>query len=427
MIKSKFLLFITILGLLIYVSLTAWGVESNTHLESTSINDAINQANKKEEVSLHLLRKEILIKHLEAYFQDALDAHLIIGAGVSIVSGDSVLFNGGFGRRNSTLNERVNAQTVFRLGSLSKGFTGVLAGIEVHNGNLNWEDKLAEAIPQFHLKDKENEEAITLSTILSHTTGVPYHCYTNLVEAGLSMSQIAERFDIIKSTSKPGQLYSYQNAMFALSGEMLQIATGDNMHELLQNRIFNPLDMQFASTDYDALVGGTNYAYPHKNTAQGFKPIPVNKKYYNAIPAGGINASPEDMSKWMRFLLGYNESVLSKTNLQTIFTPQIEMIEARKYYQRWEGHLKSSYAYGWRIHEFKDSATEKKTTMIHHGGSVNNYRNEIALYPEEELGICILFNSMTPLATSVIPDVHKIVRKVMQQSLADFERNAECL
>ena len=427
MIKSKFFLCLILLGLLICASLTTRDVESNTHLESALITDATNEVNNRDEAALRSLRKEILSKHLEAYFQKAIDAHLIIGAGVSIVSGDSVLYNGGFGRRNATLNDPINAQTVFRLGSLSKGFTGVLAGIEVHNGNLNWEDKLAEAIPQFHLKDKENEQAITLSTILSHTTGVPYHCYTNLVEAGLSMSQIAERFDIIKSTSKPGELYSYQNAMFALSGEMLQKATGKNIHELLQNRIFNPLDMKFASTDYDALIGGTNYAYPHKNTAQGFRPILVNKKYYNAIPAGGINASPEDMSKWMRFLLGYNESVLGKTNLQTIFTPQIEMIEARKYYQRWEGHLKSSYAYGWRIHEFKDNATEKKSTMIHHGGSVNDYRNEIALYPEEELGICILFNSMTPLATSVIPDVHNIVREVMQQSLADFERNPESL
>ena len=48
----------------------------------------------------------------------------------------------------------MNAETVFRLGSLSKGFTGVLAGIEVQEGNLNWDDKLIDAVPNFSLKDK---------------------------------------------------------------------------------------------------------------------------------------------------------------------------------------------------------------------------------------------------------------------------------
>jgi beta-lactamase class C len=52
--------------------------------------------------------------------------------------------------------------------------------------------------------------------------------------------------------------------------------------------------------------------------------------------------------------------------------------------------------------------------MIHHGGHVNSYRSEIAIFPQEDLGITILFNSPTKLARTVIPDLHKIVKKVME-------------
>ncbi|MFI8378570.1 serine hydrolase domain-containing protein [Leeuwenhoekiella sp. NPDC079379] len=374
----------------------------------------------QQEKDLFQLRKAAINLAIADYFKQAIDQHLIIGAGVSVISGDSILFNGGFGMRSFSKLDSVNAQTVFRLGSLSKGFTGVLASIEVEEGNISWEDKLATALPQFHLKNKLNEQAITLSNVLSHTTGVPYHCYTNLVEAGLTMSQIAERFGVVNTISKPGDLYSYQNAMFALSGEMMQVATGQSIQQLLQNKIFTPLNMKTASTDYDAMISTDNYAFPHKNTAKGWMQIPVNKKYYNAVPAGGVNASAEDMAKWMRFLLGHEESVLTKSGLKTVFTPQIEMLDGRKYYQRWKGHLKSSYAFGWRIHDFIDAKTGAQTSMVHHGGSVSNFRNEIALYPAEDLGVCVLFNSMTPLATSVIPELHDIIKNIMNTPASKF-------
>ncbi|MDP5043581.1 MAG: beta-lactamase family protein [Leeuwenhoekiella sp.] len=422
MINKKFVLWSTFLILLITLSLSTHNFDSQNKVKSPTAVNVTGAAAvvTKQEKELFKMRKNAINIAIANYFKKAIDQQLIVGAGVSVVSGDSILFNGGFGMRSFSKLDSVNAQTVFRLGSLSKGFTGVLAGIEVAEGNLSWDDKLATALPQFHLKNKLNEQAITLSNVLSHTTGVPYHCYTNLVEAGLAMSQIAEKFKVINTISKPGDLYSYQNAMFALSGEMMQAATGQSIQQLLQNKIFSPLNMKTASTDYDAMINTDNYAFPHKNTAKGWMQIPVNKKYYNAVPAGGINASAEDMAKWMHFLLGHEESVLTKSGLQSVFTPQIEMLDGRKYYQRWKGHLKSSYAYGWRIHDFINAETGVETSMIHHGGSVSNFRNEIALYPSEDFGVCVLFNSMTPLATSVIPDLHDIVQNIMNMPASEF-------
>ena len=218
---------------------------------------------QQEKARVFKMRKAALQTAIDAYFKKAIEDRLIIGAGVSIVTGDSIILKSGYGKRNVYKSDTVNDQTVFRLGSLSKGFTGILAEIEVKEGNLSWEDKLIDAVPAFGLKDKANAQTITLSNVLSHTTGVPYHCYTNLVEDGLKLQTIADRFKVINTYTKPGLIYSYQNAMFALSGEMMHAATGQTLQALLQNKLFTPLHMNTASTDYEAMITTNNLSLIH--------------------------------------------------------------------------------------------------------------------------------------------------------------------
>ena len=153
---------------------------------------------------------------------------------------------------------------------------------------------------------------------------------------------------------------------------------------------------------------------PHKRRGRRWRSLKINQKYYNAIPAGGVNASIADMAKWMRFLLGHNPDVMPETGLKNTFNPKISLPGKNKYYQKWDGHQESYYAYGWRIHDFKENTTGESNRMIHHGGYVNNYRSEIAIFPQEDLGVTVLFNSPTKLARNVIPDLYKIIKEVME-------------
>jgi len=155
-----------------------------------------------------------------------------------------------------------------------------------------------------------------------------------------------------------------------------------------------------------------NIAIPHSKRRSGWRTLPLRNRYYNAVAAGGINASAADMGKWMRFLLGHNPEVMKTEAIQEAFTPFISVNNHRKYYQRWPGHKQSSYGYGWRIHQFQEAETEKEITIWHHGGSVNNFRNEIALYPDSDLGICVLLNGNSKIARTVIPDLHALVKEV---------------
>ncbi|WP_378181461.1 serine hydrolase domain-containing protein [Aquimarina sp. SS2-1] len=372
-------------------------------------------------------QRQLLKEEITAYFNKAFKQKKFIGASVGIVKCDSVMYSGGFGKRNVSLNDTVNAETIFRIGSVSKGFAGVLSGIYVEEGLLNWEDKVNQYVPSFQLASKKWTDSVTLSHILSHSSGLPYHSFTNLVEDGVDLQTIAGQFKSIPTIDKPGRIYSYQNAIFALSGEMIEKVSGMSYGDAIAEKIFKPLQMNTASTDYESIKNASNIAMPHRRYGRGWRSLKINQKYFNAIPAGGVNASVTDMTKWMRFLLGHNPSVMSNDGLKNVFNPVIDLPGRSKYYQKWSGHQASHYAHGWRIHDFKNNKTGESSRMIHHGGHVNSYRSEIAIFPQEDLGITILFNSPTKMAKRVIPDLHEIVQKILATPIEEIEEQLAML
>ncbi|NHF60116.1 beta-lactamase family protein [Flavobacteriaceae bacterium TP-CH-4] len=402
----------TLLVIFLLVVATASTVRTNESDTTISATVPEHRVVDEKEAKRYKLRQQKLKGALKAYFEKAIANGDIVGAGVSIVEGDSILISDGFGKRSIDGKAKIDGTTIFRLGSLSKGFAGVLAAGLKSEGKLSWNDKLIDYIPEFKFGDPINTAKITVSHILSHTSGTPYHSFTNLVEAGLPMATIARRFDEVTPLSEPGQLYSYQNAMFALSQEVMRKATGKAVQRSLQNRFFTPLGMATVSMDHETLLNSDNVAIPHARARKGWRSLPLKDRYYNAVVAGGINASSLDMAKWMRFLLGHNPEVMEKADITEVFKPFVALNGHNKYYQRWPGHLQSYYGFGWRIHRFQGMDTNKETTIWHHGGSVNNYRNEIALYPEDDLGICVLLNGNSKLARTVIPDVRAIVQRV---------------
>lgn len=404
--KPIFLIFAFLLVTIIFVR----SVASSHKVKAISSHEVTKTTVDPEALKLYQLQQQELNAALTAYFKKAIAQGDIVGAGVSIVKGDSIITSQGFGKRSIKTNEKVNGETVFRLGSLSKGFAGVLAADLVSEGQMQWTDKVSDFIPEFRLGDSINTSQITLATILSQTSGAPYHSYTDLVEAGLPLTDIAKRFKSVAPISKPGKMYSYQNAMYALSGEMMQEVTHQDIRTLLNDKFFKPLDMHSISMDDESLKHQKNVALPHSKSRNGWRTLKLRNNYYNAVAAGGINASALDMAKWMRMLLGHRPDIMDQSALDQAFNPFIEIKGHGKYYQRWPGHVSSYYGFGWRIHNFMEHDIQK--TMYHHGGSVNNYRNEIAVFPDSDLGICVLLSNTSKLAKTVIPDLYKIVNDV---------------
>ena len=154
--------------------------------------------------------------------------------------------------------------------------------------------------------------------------------------------------------------------------------------------------MTTASTGLDQFEANGNATSPHRRVRGNWRVTTVNPAYYTVTPAAGINASILDMAIWARANLGAYPEVLSRSFLELQHSPVVETPRGN-YFNRWQGLEHAYYALGWRVFDYRGMR------VIHHGGGVRGFRSEVALVPERNLGVVVLFNAETRVANDIVP------------------------
>ncbi|MEZ4898719.1 MAG: serine hydrolase domain-containing protein [Saprospiraceae bacterium] len=334
---------------------------------------------------------------LVSWLDSAFKANDLPGMAVAVVYRDSILYTGTWGYTSLKTHQPLSNDSPFRLGSLSKGVSSVLTSRLVQAGYLDWDDCVSDYLPDFRIGKYDD---ITIRQILSHTTGLPYHAHTSLIESKWSLEKALPYLAHVKTISKPGQLYSYQNLAYSAIQPVLEKATGKSYPDLLNEYLFQPMGMLHASCDQASMLHDSLAAQPHVHTRKGWYQRQITAKYYNAIPAGGVNASINDMAHYVKNLLGYGQ--LDAHEFTPIFEPFIKTPIERRYFRDWDQLNEAYYGMGWRI------LVNQEDTVYYHGGFVNYYRSEIAMRPCDGLGIVFLFNEFTPFAKQVVPEILRL-------------------
>ncbi len=341
-------------------------------------------------------RNELLVKY-EDFLKEFIDSTDNVGAAVTVVSYDSVVYLNSFGLTNANEEDSVNVNTVFRLASVSKGFAGVLAAILEQDSIIDLDEKVVDILPGFKLKDSASTSKLTIRHTLNHTTGLVPHAFDNLVEAGVSVSQIITQLRNVDIAAEPGKVYGYQNAVFSLLDTILRVKTQKSYAEHLEERIFAPLEMKNASANFSKMQENNNIAYPHIRSSKGYVPVKLNNRYYSASPAAGVNASIQDMSEWLKALLGSRPEVIDSSVISLVSSPTVYTPLRRSYTLNWGDVEDRHYGLGWRIYRFRGH------DIVYHGGYVKGYRAEIAFCREENTGIVFLQNSPNRLSSMSVP------------------------
>lgn len=333
------------------------------------------------------------------------------GMAVAIIKDGVVVFRRTYGVKRVQSSKKVDGHTAFRMASVSKTFAGVLTAILVEKGYLDWEDKVVQHVPEFKLKDSLTTRSLEVRHLLSHTTGLPRHAYSNLLNAGIPYREILSLLSEVTIFHPPGDTYNYQNVAFSVIGDVLESVMGKPYNELLEEYIFLPLGMADASTDYETFIGSNNIAHPHQRRYGNYRERKISPNYFDVGPAAGVNASLDDMIKYMRLLTGYHPEVLSDSSLQNIFSPQVAVPKREGVVVSWRPVDAAWYGLGWR------GIKKENQTIIYHGGYVNGYRSEIMTIPEEQLGMVILSNA----PNSLISDAGMILLQQLMEFGYPFE------
>ena len=339
-----------------------------------------------------------IINAFDCYLDNTVSQHLLPGAAVSVVKDQCILLQKCYGVKKFGTKDSVNKHTVFRLGSVSKGFAAVLTGVLVKENVFGWDDSIKNLYPDFNILDDNYEKEITIRHILSQTTGMPRHAYTDLLDDNVSYENIKPLLCSIPSIGPPGKYYSYQNVIYSMIADVMKSVTGENYSELMQEKIFDPLNMCDASTDYINFAKNGNIAYPHIKLKNGdWYTDKINDRYYTVAPAAGVNASISDMTSWLMAMLGNYNQYVDTSTLHEIFSPHIKCYNRWQYKRNWKKLDKAYYGMGWRVFDYNGKI------IAYHGGYVRGYKAEIAIIPEDKTGIVLLTNAASFLPDKYVP------------------------
>jgi beta-lactamase class C len=338
-----------------------------------------------------------VLTEYESFIQNAIKKGIAPGAALAIVKDSSIIYLKGFGLKQVGKPDSINTNTVFRLGSVSKCFASVLTGTLVNDHVVDWDDPVIKYLPDFALKSKDYTQKLTLRHVLSHTMGLPYHAFTNMIEERAPLDTLLKELRYLDLNGEPGKVYSYQNVGYSVIGKVIETATNHSFEEMLKEKLFGPLRMKNSSASFQSMMNNNNKALPHLLSRSRWVSVPVSDTYYDVAPAGGVNASIADMALWLKALLGNDQEVLNDQTLNQIFEPQVRAISKNRNFWQWQRPKASYYALGWRVLAFKND------TIEYHGGYVNGYRSEVAIDRKNKLAICILTNSAGNLPDQAIP------------------------
>ena len=340
------------------------------------------------------------VRGFESMAEQIVAGGRIPGLAVAIVQNGRVLSARGYGVTDARNGQPVDAHTVFRLASLSKSFAGTVTGMLVNEGMLRWDSRLTDYVPDFKLSAPDAAQQITLADLLSHRVGLTHNAFDRDLEANADFHSLTMKMADAPMTCAPGQCYAYQNVAFSLVGDVVFAATGQFYSEEVARRIFKPLGMHDASYGLEGIEASARWARPHVRRGGSWVPLTPKPTYYRVAPAAGVNASASDMAQWLLAQTGHRPDVLPAPLLATLHTPLVATPgELRGASWRRTRLNAAGYALGWRVFNYAGH------DVVFHGGAVQGYRGAMALLPDRDLGIAILWNSESALPSGLLPTI----------------------
>lgn len=338
--------------------------------------------------------QESLPENFDEWVEASRQDWKIPGMAIGIVKDGEVVYAKGFGEKKLGGGEAVDANTIFSIASVSKNITAAALGILVDEGKIDWDDKVTQHIPWFKLKDPWVTNELTIRDALVHRVGSG-----RVLGNRLQFMTDSPRDTILyqmryMDLEKPFRSdYVYNNVMYSLVGQIIEHVEGVTWDEFLQTRLFEPLGMTSATTSITAIKENDNQAYPHQEIEGEVVSI-QRRNWDNAGPAGGVNASINDLNKWMLMQLGtsgeYNgKTIVSRKQMNEIHKPQMV---------RGQGNAmgpQATYGFGWSITDHKGKR------VITHGGATDGFNTAMYLMPELELGIIVVGNTFNRLGNAV--------------------------
>ena len=289
------------------------------------------------------------------FFRNEVATGKIPGAVVLIQQHGKPVYHEYFGVQDTVSKAPMTDQTIFRLSSMTKAITSVVAVQLIDEGKLGLNDPIAKYIPSFAnvkvgVEKKADDGTRTLELVppdrpptvldlMRHSSGITYGFYgdslvrkayaaANLYEGDFDLAEFAERIAKLPLHNQPGALWQYGHSTDVL-GRIMEIVSGKSLLAVEKEKLLDPLGMKdtgFFITDPAKLK---LLAQPMPNDSD----FRVGRKYTPETPrkwesaTGGMISTMSDFSRFAQMLLDggkfEDKTYLSPKAFEMLTTDQI--------------------------------------------------------------------------------------------------------
>jgi CubicO group peptidase (beta-lactamase class C family) len=333
-------------------------------------------------------RNKFISDSLDQYINRALTNWRIPGAAICIVKDGKVVMMKGYGVKELGLNNKVDINTLFMIGSNTKAFTATALAMLQVDHKLSLDDKVTKYLPEFKLDNQYAGQEAMVRDLLCHRLGFKtFEGDFTFYNTNLTRSDIIERLGHLKAAYPFRTKWGYTNSAFLTAGQIIPKVTGKEWEVYIKENIFAPLGMINTLALSVDLPKSLNRTVPHSLVNGQLTAIPY-PMLDGLAPAASISSSVNDMSKWALALLNDGKvgtrQVISNAAIQATRQPQD--IVGRVTHLNGESNYEL-YGLGWFLQDYDNRQ------LVMHDGGVSGYLSSVTLVPKEHLGIIILTNT----------------------------------
>lgn len=206
-----------------------------------------------------LFEKEVIIKHIPKRVKgesfDMTDTsegqelktifkkYTTVGASIAIIKEGQIAYHYEYGYADRENNIPVNQNTKFRVASVSKVFTAMLAMKEVDEGKLSLDDNLSDLLGFRFNNPKYPDTPVTMRMLLTHTSGLSGK--EGLYNGALCSAVVKES----NYSAKPGKKFIYSNLGMGIAGAVVEIASDMTISKYASESLLKPMGID---ASYDA-------------------------------------------------------------------------------------------------------------------------------------------------------------------------------
>ena len=293
------------------------------------------------------------------------------GVAVIVTKNGETLYKQARGLANIELQVPIQADTVFRLGSITKQFTGAAIMMLVEQGKLSLSDNLHKYVPDFPTEGN----TVTIKHLLTHTSGIAnYTQDEKIMEKELktptTLDAMIKRFAEHPMALKVGEANRYSNTGYVLLGKIIEVVSGKTYAEFIEQDIFAKLAMK--NSRFGGLQLIPNRASGYSQGENGY----VNAGYIDMMwphAAGSLLSTVDDLNIWFSALR--NGKLISKKSYKSM-TSAVKLNDGSM----------SNYGFGLGMFKFN------KYDGIGHGGGIHGFATNALYIPSEDLYVAVLNN-----------------------------------